>query len=294
LLARFLQNNIKGKKIMSPSPQKSNGKTVLDIRLQELEKARKDYDSIHATVQEKGKRASELGILYKDLSNALHKLTSKRDNLNQELRDLRKEIKEIERSLQVAQYQFNQAEEFTKRTRREVIKQRQEVKEFIPIYEIARSDYEISEKELETSIQKLKTAEKAYVSAGGKLSSKEVFNERKRGFGQSGPWVSGSFYLFVAVVLIVLFSFVRNSISLPVIIGVSLLLIVISIFQLRNDDNLSEEGFTKLLIEVLQKLSLLKPSNQKVLLPEVAASDKQQDDKGDDNQDSESVQPKTG
>jgi hypothetical protein len=85
---------------------------------------------------------------------------------------------------------------------------------------------------------------------------------------KNNPWISGSFYLFLAIVVIACLSVVSKVVPwtiLPiVIIGGILLIGVIGAFQLKNDDKLSENNFIKLMQETYRRLPLLKSkSNSK-------------------------------
>jgi len=79
---------------------------------------------------------------------------------------------------------------------------------------------------------------------------------------KNNPWLSGSFYLFVAFVIIVGLAVISNLVHwalLPIIIIGGILLIgVIGAFQLRNDDKLKDENFIKLMSETYKRLPLLK------------------------------------
>ena len=83
---------------------------------------------------------------------------------------------------------------------------------------------------------------------------------------RNNPWISGSFYLFVAAVVITGLAVVSNTVHwtlLPIIIIGGILLIgVIGAFQLRNDDKLKEESFLKLIGETYKRLPLLTRTNK--------------------------------
>jgi hypothetical protein len=80
-------------------------------------------------------------------------------------------------------------------------------------------------------------------------SSKEVAPVKNE---QKNPWLSGSFYLIVFIVVIVALSVVARILPISVlpvvIIGGLIALAVIGGLQLRQDDKLSEENFLKLMI----------------------------------------------
>lgn len=83
----------------------------------------------------------------------------------------------------------------------------------------------------------------------------------------NNPWISGSFYLFLGIIVISGLAVISNLIpwsTLPlIIIGGILIIGIIGALQLRNDDKLKEEGFLKLMIETYKRLPLLKSSKNK-------------------------------
>lgn len=79
---------------------------------------------------------------------------------------------------------------------------------------------------------------------------------------RSNPWVSGSFYLTVVVVLLVVLLVMARTVSpwlLPVVLVAGVLLAcVIGAFQLRNDDKLSERNFLQLMRMTFKELPLIR------------------------------------
>jgi len=79
---------------------------------------------------------------------------------------------------------------------------------------------------------------------------------------KNNPWISGSFYLVLSAVILILLAVIFNTVrwyTLPfVIIGGVLLVGIIGAFQLRNDEKLKEKGFIKLMTETYKQLPLLK------------------------------------
>lgn len=77
----------------------------------------------------------------------------------------------------------------------------------------------------------------------------------------NNPWISGSFYLFVCVVVIagiaVISKFVHWSLIPIILIGGILLIFLIGIFQLKNDDRISDKSFVSLIKETFKRLPLL-------------------------------------
>jgi hypothetical protein len=89
-----------------------------------------------------------------------------------------------------------------------------------------------------------------------------IGRSNKRMIQKNNPWNSGSFYLFVAVVVIsglaVLSNMVDWIIFPLILIGGILLIGIIGAFQLKNDDKLKDESFLNLIKETYQRLPLLR------------------------------------
>ena len=83
---------------------------------------------------------------------------------------------------------------------------------------------------------------------------------------KNNPWISGSFYLTVLIVILVALAVIANQVAwyaLPIVLIASILMIgIIGALQLRNDDKLKEEGFLKLMSETYKRLPLLKSSSK--------------------------------
>ena len=83
-----------------------------------------------------------------------------------------------------------------------------------------------------------------------------------KGAPRPNPWVSGSFYLAVAVVLLTLLLVISRTVpwwAFPlVILGGLIGVTVIGAFQLRQDRALSEEGFLSLMLATLRQFPLLR------------------------------------
>ena len=78
----------------------------------------------------------------------------------------------------------------------------------------------------------------------------------------SNPWISGSFYLLVAVVMMILVAAISrmvNPVVFPIVlVGGVLVVMVIGAFQLKQDDRFSEAGFLTLMQETLKRLPLIR------------------------------------
>ena len=83
----------------------------------------------------------------------------------------------------------------------------------------------------------------------------------------NNPWKSGSFYLFAAIVMVILVAvlicYVPWYAAPLVIIGGILLYSIVGAAQLRNDNLLSEKGFLSLMLESFKRLPLLNITTKK-------------------------------
>ena len=75
------------------------------------------------------------------------------------------------------------------------------------------------------------------------------------------PWFSGLFYLTVVVVIVMMLLVVGRVLALwalpLVILGAVFLVSVVGALQMRQDDQLSERGFLRLMADVFRRLPLL-------------------------------------
>jgi len=235
-----------------PEPVES----TLEIRRRELEQSRQEYEAATKLVQAKKQKANELWEIYGEYESSLDRLVYQRDYLNQELREKRKEIRLLERDLQSAKTELDRLEEITNGVRRGVNRARRKARAASSDHELMKAELSDVEQLQEMALRKLKSAETAFELAGGKLPRQGVLG------GKSNPWISGSFYLFAAVVVITLLAVVSKNVPIYtlaiVFIGGLLILAIIGAFQLRNDEGLSEENFLRLMIEVFKRMPLLK------------------------------------
>lgn len=78
---------------------------------------------------------------------------------------------------------------------------------------------------------------------------------------KNNPWISGSFYLIVSIIVIaglaVLSNLVHWSLLPIIIIGGILLIGLVGILQLKNDDKITDKSFTSLIIETYKRLPLI-------------------------------------
>jgi len=82
----------------------------------------------------------------------------------------------------------------------------------------------------------------------------------------NNPWISGSFYLVLAITIISGLGVLSNVVNwylLPIIlIGGILIIVIVGILQLRNDDRLSDRSFVTLIKETFKRIPLLNQIRQ--------------------------------
>lgn len=78
---------------------------------------------------------------------------------------------------------------------------------------------------------------------------------------RNNPWISGSFYLTVAIIAIaglaVLSNLVHWSLFPFIIIGGVLLIGIVGVLQLKNDDKITDKSFVSLITETYKRLPLI-------------------------------------
>jgi internalin A len=93
------------------------------------------------------------------------------------------------------------------------------------------------------------------------IENKPLIQEKTMKVRSNNPWVSGSFYLLVVIVVFAVLLAVGRLLSpwwLPVlIVGGLLLVTVVGAFQLKNDDKLADASFLKLLQLAFKQLPLI-------------------------------------
>lgn len=222
---------------------------------QELEQARAEYRYSVEKMHEAKQRVSDLRNEHLQFEANYDDRIMRRDNINAELRETRREVANLEKSLSAAKARLAELEARAKRVvRPEAQRAGKALDESLSRLQWAEQQFDISKQAVHLATEKTKSAEIAYRLAGGKLSRQEMLAE-------SNPWKSGSFYFTVLVVILVTLSIIAA--NLPwyavgtVIIGGILALAAVGAFQLRQDAMLSEENFLKLMVETFKRLPLL-------------------------------------
>lgn len=83
---------------------------------------------------------------------------------------------------------------------------------------------------------------------------------------KNNPWISGSFYLTVVIVILVALATISNFVQwyvFPIVLIGSILIVgIIGALQLQNDEKLKEENFLTLMVETYKRLPLLRNSTK--------------------------------
>jgi len=89
----------------------------------------------------------------------------------------------------------------------------------------------------------------------------EDYIGKSQNMKKNNPWIAGTFYLFVAIIILVLIAILSQNIQwylLPIVIIGGLLIIgTIGALQLKNDDKLTDKSFIQLMTETFKSLPLL-------------------------------------
>jgi Flp pilus assembly protein TadB len=130
---------------------------------------------------------------------------------------------------------------------------------------VAEQNKVMAETHLATVTDKLKVFATTIESHSMHASDSRETPEQKAKPELSNPWLSGSFYLFAVVVVLLVLAVINVYMSwytlVLVPIACVLITVVIGSLQLRNDKNLSEDKFVRLIVEALKRLSLFDIDN---------------------------------
>lgn len=229
----------------------------------ELETARKEYFVALETVQQCQKELNEARETFGTQVDHENSLVETRDHLNTEIRDKRKEIRQIELALENAKEELGELDNLVTGVRKEVPKAKRFVEQAYRAYESAKNRLSEAEASMELATQKVKDAEAAFLAVGGNLPQKESSTEKELApNSRQSPWVSGSFYIFAVVIVMTVIAVISKSVPwyalVIVLIGGLLAVVIVGAFQLRNDEALSEENFIDLMERSLKRLPLLR------------------------------------
>lgn len=144
--------------------------------------------------------------------------------------------------------------------KREASKVEAKLQQVCPKYEEAEQNKVMAETHLATLTDKLKVFATTIESHSMHAFDSRETSAQKAKPDLSNPWLSGSFYLFAVVVLLLVLAAINVYMSwytlIPILIACVLMIVVIGVLQLRNDKNLSEANFVRLIVEAFKRLSL--------------------------------------
>ena len=96
---------------------------------------------------------------------------------------------------------------------------------------------------------------------------KDYIGKTRFSMKKNNPWISGSFYLFLAVIIIVALAVLSQSVHwmlFPIIIiGGVLLIGLIGILQLKNDDKITDKSFVSLIKDTYKRLPFIGDNKRK-------------------------------
>jgi VIT1/CCC1 family predicted Fe2+/Mn2+ transporter len=233
----------------------------------ELEIARKEYFVALEAVQQCQKELNEARETFGTQVDRENSLVETRDHLNAEIRDKRKEIRQIELSLENAKEELGELENLVSDVRKEVPKAKRFVEQAYRLHESAQNRLTEAQASMELATQKVKDAEAAFLAVGGNLPQKETLTDKELATNnRQSPWVSGSFYIFAVIIVMTVIAVISKSTPwyslVIVLIGGLLAVVIVGAFQLRNDEALSEENFIDLMERSLKRLPLLRGSDK--------------------------------
>lgn len=104
------------------------------------------------------------------------------------------------------------------------------------------------------------------------VSATDRVESQRMGSRGSNPWISGSFYLVVVIVVMTVVAVIGERVDWPVLVLVVitglLTVVLVGIFQLRQDDRFSEANVLILVQETLKRLPLIPQTGQSQSNPE--------------------------
>jgi hypothetical protein len=96
---------------------------------------------------------------------------------------------------------------------------------------------------------------------------KQVIRKTNKNMKINNPWISGSFYLILAIIIIIGLAVLSHLVHwtlFPIIIIAGILFIgLVGILQLKNDDKISDKSFVSLIVETYKRLPLIGNKKQK-------------------------------
>jgi len=221
------------------------------------EKQRQELQELQEQHNQAVQKAQSAIATFESISRLFSELVTLKRRLEQEKDDLGIKAQEIRDRLKVL--------------KRETCKVEAQLQQVCSKYEVAKENKVVAETHLAKVTDRLKVlaaaseSQKPYsnfeVNSMSASDSRGTLSQKEKS-GLFNPWRSGSFYLFTVVVILLILAVINMYMSwytlIPLLIACLLITIVIGALQLRNDKNLSEANFVRLIVESLKRLPLLR------------------------------------
>jgi predicted nuclease with TOPRIM domain len=224
----------------------SNGNNPNENQQNRLDSLRIEYETANRVLLAKEKALRTDHSPYFALDHRIDQLKASRDRLNEKNRKTRKDIKEAEDRLQQLKYLLNQDESDVSQIRARIETLKRELKPFETPYQQAYLEYyrlQKSAEELHRKITEIEVTQEAQ-QASKRLAQKKI----------------ELFYAILLLAIVIVISAISYFFRLPWYVPTvgfvcGLLGIwVVSAIQLRSEGKLSEENFTKLMLEVVRQI----------------------------------------
>ncbi len=234
---------------------------------QELERARAEYSRISEHLVQVRQALDVASQKLTQEQAHRDQLIARRDELNKGLRDKRREIGELHKVLEDTNAELDSLEAVARGVRRDAAQAKSRADHALSDYSMAQAERDRIQHSWEEAVERVKSAQKALDAAGGIAMPGKKVKRSDLAVHRNNPWIAGSFYLFALVVIAVLFAVISMSVPwyalIVVFIGGMLAMSIVGAFQLRNDQNLSERSFVKLMLETFKHLPLLQRNSSR-------------------------------
>lgn len=178
----------------SESNPSSDYMSILEIKRQELQAAREEYNLVNEQHKESLSVANRFEGLWKEKHSSQYYLEKRRDELTRLIRSQREEICQIEQELANSQETLQEFVNEREETRRDIIKAKRQAESALFQYLPHKDEQDKTYEELRKSLQNLRRAEVAFLSSGGRLLGVESEDENQdfvsRLFAYLSAWIA--------------------------------------------------------------------------------------------------------
>jgi hypothetical protein len=234
---------------------------------EELKKLEEEYLTSQKLFIEKKRKIDEIKPSYDSHQRIINSLDSRRYELNDIISQERRYVKETEANLVKVRLHLEKNENEVDSLRRSIDKARRQAKPITEMWKIAVSEYKNAENLFKSALEKYNNAKQAEGKDKIQLQRDknkvtEIHKLANPINTRNNPWLSGSFYLIGFVVVFgvgvgLLIFLVKLSIPWYlaglIFFASIIVLTIIGAFQLKNDHNLSEKNFIKLMTEAIKQ-----------------------------------------